>query len=284
MKNILIILVGESYRSGGQQTRIRGTRNYKLRQLLASKSHISLVNKLSKDNNVFVSLNTYKLNEIDDNILYKYYNTKTQLIDSTFYDPYLPHHYDMLNETFNKIKSGLNNYDYIITIRMDCYLKHYFIDNLILDSSKILFTHIDGNMDVNNNYIPIECSILIIPNKFYYKIYDNTIYNICHDIFDKLLKNGLSMNDIGIMTNTTHVCCTSLGWNPFYILVGRDYSTTYSNKGQCQAAVEYYFNIKDHKLIHDINKTVLYWKPYLNIDTLEENLEKLNILEFDCTD
>lgn len=280
MNNILIILTGESYRSGEQTTRTRGTDNYKLRQLLASKSHVSLANKLSKDNNVFISLSTYKLNEIDDNILYNYYYTKTQLLDSIFYDKCFSGECDHLNEVFNRIKPRLNNFNYIILIRIDYYLKKYCIDNFILDQYKILFTHIDSNFDINNNYIPINHGLIVIPNKFYNKIYDNTLYNLHHHSREKLLNNGLSINDIGFMTNTLHVCNTNLGWNPFYIQVGREYSNKYSNDEDCQSTIEYYYDINENKMVHDINKTVLYWKSYLNIDTLEENLEKLNILEF----
>ena len=43
---LCIVFWGESYRSGSQMTRLRGTNDYIKRQILASKSHISLINIL----------------------------------------------------------------------------------------------------------------------------------------------------------------------------------------------------------------------------------------------
>jgi len=43
---LLLVLNGESYRSGHQMTRTRATGNYIERQMLAQKSHIKLINHI----------------------------------------------------------------------------------------------------------------------------------------------------------------------------------------------------------------------------------------------
>ena len=45
---LLLVLNGESYRSGSQMTRERGTKNYVERQFLECNSHIKLINEINK--------------------------------------------------------------------------------------------------------------------------------------------------------------------------------------------------------------------------------------------
>ena len=82
--SLLIVFWGESYRSGGQISRTRGTQNYIERQLIASKSHIDMINKLKYNYEIDVFINTYKLNISDDNNLINFYieNSRKQIFNS----------------------------------------------------------------------------------------------------------------------------------------------------------------------------------------------------------
>ena len=70
--SLLLVLWGESYRSGKQMSRTRGTNNYVERQLLASSSHINLINNLKTQHETDVFINTYELNIRDDSNLLNY--------------------------------------------------------------------------------------------------------------------------------------------------------------------------------------------------------------------
>jgi hypothetical protein len=278
--NLCIVLHGESYRSGPQLSRTRGTDNYIKRQLLASKSHISLINSLKeKGNNIDTILNTYKLNEKDDNNLINYYKKETHIVISQFHDSIFPGEGDFLNNMYDLVTPILNSYDFIFFIRIDLYLKKYCIQNIILDTDKIQFAHIDSNIEIqnlNSTNFNICHHLMLIPKRFYNIITNKIMYNSIHQIRTNIINSGISINSVGLMINTTHICSTDLGWNPLYIQVGRNYNNLYSTKGPYQMCVEYYYDNIEHKFIHDIDKTLKYWAPYLQTDTLDENLKLLN--------
>ena len=83
------------------------------------------------------------------------------------------------------------------------------------------------------------------------------------------------------MVNTLHVCTTNLGWNPFYIQVGRNYHRGYNTHCDYGEFVEYYYDNISNTLIHDPAKTVELYKNVLNIDSLEENLENIKVSTFE---
>lgn len=282
---LCIVFWGESYRSGPQISRLRGTNDYIKRQILASKSHISLINSLKeKGVNIDTILNTYKLNEKDDNNLMNYYKNFSNLISTTFNNNIFPSESDFLNNMYDNVTAILDNYDFILFIRIDLYLKKYFIENVKLDINRIQFAHIDSNQDINNidiNIINICQQIMIFPKSLYYTILNKYIYNSTHGILSQLTKNGITYNSIGFIINTMHICSTDLGWNPLYIQVGRNYNGTYSINGASQNTIIYYYDIYKHKFINDMSYVIKQWEPYLNTDTLEDNMILLNENNFE---
>ena len=281
-KTVLVVLNGESYRSGSQMTRTRGTGEYIKPQILASRSHIKLVNELkNKGYNVDVCINSYKLNTKDDELLLKYYNANCNVVKSILNDKNFGSEHNFLKQLNKTIIPIMNNYDFIMYVRIDLYLKQYFFENLKLDENKIIISHIDSNvvdLKTAKDMFVSHC-LITISKKMYIAIEENMIG---HNLRNFLLnKRHIKPNEIEFMVNTLHVCSTDLGWNPLYIQVGRKYSDKYSNTENCQNSIEYYYVPDNNKFIQDINKTTLYWKPYLTIDGLNENLEKLNENSFE---
>jgi hypothetical protein len=93
MSKLLLCLWGESYRSGPQLSRTRGTNNYSERQLFASQSHIDLIEQIKTtfDISTDIFINSYKLNDTDDNILINFYkNNNVNLIKYNFYNEVFP--------------------------------------------------------------------------------------------------------------------------------------------------------------------------------------------------
>lgn len=108
---LLLVLNGESYRSGSQMTRTRGTSNYYERQMLASMSHIKMINaiKYKYDIDTDVLINTYTLNDNDDNKLIDIYKSNNvNIVRSNFHKHLFNCEHDMLN----------NNYDNTIDLHL----------------------------------------------------------------------------------------------------------------------------------------------------------------------
>lgn len=280
---ILTIFWGENYRSGPQMTRTRGMNDYIRRQILASKSHIKLVNMLkNQGHNLDIILNTYKLNPNDDNNILQYYQKNTNLILKFFYDSQFSDELAFFQNMFKNVLSNEildNKYDFVLFIRIDLYLKKIFFETLKFIPEKISFAHIDSNINTNSNNFLICQQIFIVP-KIYYNILPS-LQQHPHYFKDEMIEKGIPIDNITYMINTLHVCSTDLGWNPFYIQVGRSYNNQYNINCSCCSTIEHYYDTKTHTFIHDTSKTTEKWKDYLNIDTLEQNLAELQENSFE---
>jgi len=274
--SLLIVFWGESYRSGSQMTRSRGQNNYIQRQMFASQSHINLINKLNKKFNIDVFINTYELNKNDDaNLINFYLNNGVNICKKNIHQKIFPNENMMLNNiydnTFELIKN--KNYDFILFIRIDLYLKKYFIENINFDNN-IKFAHIDSNLDTthaNKTGLKGICQqIMLYPKNFFYVIQNKIIYNANHDIYNKLVQNNISNNYIDYFVNTLNICSTDLGWNPLYVQVGRKYSLFYNHYNN-----NYVYDKSSNLLIFDKDKTTAYWNNYI---INEENLENNEIM------
>jgi hypothetical protein len=282
---ILLILWGESYRSGLHMTRTRGTQNYIERQLFASQSHIDFINHIKHTHNVEtdVVIKSYKLNEEDDNKLIKFYKDKANLINHMLHDNLFSSESLFLNDMYNDTCELIANncYSHVLYIRIDIYLKKYFTKNITFDE-KIKFAFIDSCMLIeksNNEKIKNICQqIVIYPKSFFYVIQRKIIYNATHEICNHLIQNNVSENDIVFLVNTLHICSTDMGWNPLFVQVGRNYNALYNNKLLHQYTIEYIFDNESKLLLLDKDKTVNYWNHYILNEEAAENLEICKIV------
>jgi hypothetical protein len=270
--SLLLVLWGESYRSGKQMTRTRGTKNYLERQHIACDSHINLINKLNTEYKTDVFINTYKLNNIDDNNLIEYYKkNNVEILKYIFHDNIFSSEEHFLDNMYDNVNNLLEtiNYDYVILLRIDLYIKSMFIKNITLEPDKIQFPHIDSNMDFNMEHffltkeIAICHFIMICPKKFYDIIKKKIIYNTTHSIYNKILNSGISIDNVKFMLNTLHICSTDSGWNPLYIQVGREYKLLYN---EIEGSTYIYEN---HNFVLDYEKSIGFCNEYMNKETEE---------------
>jgi hypothetical protein len=277
---LLTIFWGESYRSGSMGSRSRGQNDYMKRQLLASESHTRCINKLKEmGHSVDTILFTYQLNDNDDSSLLNYYRRHTNIIKAVFHEKLYPDERALFDGIFQSLKPHLPHYDGLMWIRLDFYLKKYFIEHLNPKLDKIQISHIDCNLAPMYfvESFQICHNIVYLPKQFFYVI-QNDILNRAehpHRFKDIMILNGISLYDIHYMIDTLHVCSTDMGWNPLYIQVGRAYSREYHTGIHRGESVNYYYDEEKHQFMYDPSKTVEKWKPYLNEDNLEDNLEAL---------
>lgn len=167
----------------------------------------------------------------------------------------------------------IDQYKYVLFIRIDLYLKNIFFEIFTLHEDKILFAHIDSNTSIGVNEIGISHLIMAYPCKLYKYLKEKNVYNSTHEMRHKLILSGLPKENIGLIVDIFHVCSTDLGWNPLYIQVGRYYNNSYNLYSIFQHTIRYYYDQNIHEIKDDINKTIKYWEPHLNKDTLQELLE-----------
>jgi hypothetical protein len=230
MNEVLFIFIGESFRSGGQNSRVRGNLESIKGQINACYSHIRFIEYVKQKfniNSVKIYLNTYKTKYFEKMLkIYEPY-----LLDYTLYDDVIGLN-NLFHDSIDKIneKENIEKYDFIFYIRIDLFLKYYFYDSFFPNPEKILFPSIcfiPHNLTKNRH--PRNSDMMIyIPKKMYQNI--RNIY-IDHLGWEILVKNGLTYNDMDTIINTYHDSDSQKDFNPMYKIVNRPECTTFHSEG-----------------------------------------------------
>jgi|694.fasta_scaffold79452_4 hypothetical protein len=260
---LLLVLNGESYRSGNQMSRYRGTKNYIERQFLACKSHVKLINVIKDKYNIDTDLiiHSYKLNETDDNNLINYYkNHNINIISVTFLPSICENEKKFLNLTYDKINEHLFRYDGCLLIRIDLYLKEFYIQNFVFDD-KIRFPHIDLNHTINiTKKFPVCHVFIYYPKKYFHVIENKIVYNSTHEIYENLITQNIHNSEIDFCINTIHLCTTDCQSNPLYCQIGRKYVANY----YFNENTFYLYDKELNQLVFNKELTYKKWEEYSN--------------------
>ena len=233
MKGIFIF-IGESFRTGGQHSRKIGNHSSYDEQIIASKSHINLIEFL---------INKFNLNKNDIKVMLTTYNTKFNNNLINIYKDYLfsnsvnivPENQrvgitNLFNYTFNKIKNIKELIDFIFLIRIDLFLKKDFYNIIDLNWNTINFTcncwnecpKCDGHPRIND-------TMFFFPKKYFN--YLNKII-LFHTTWEFLIKNtDLTYDDLDYMIKTYHDSNTQNDFNPYYRIVNRPECQTWHSEG-----------------------------------------------------
>ena len=118
-----LILFGESFRLGGQDTRNRGSDESYSGQINAAKSHMELLQQLQNQNiNMDVYISSYHT-KFDEDLKNIYSNN---LIGFDFYENLIGVT-GLIHNSINKI-SDIQCYEFIFFMRIDLFLKNRFIE------------------------------------------------------------------------------------------------------------------------------------------------------------
>jgi hypothetical protein len=241
-----------------------------------------------------VILNTYNLNEFDDKDLLSYYHYKSKLIGEIFHPTIFPDESTFFRVMFDLASKFQETYDLILFLRIDLYLKKYFIETYTPNPEKVLFAHIDSNCDLDEynkdkkRGFNIAQIILSIPKSFFWlltnKCFDQSPHP--HHFRNHLVSFHVSPKDIDFIVRSPFLCSTCSGWNPLYIQVGRNYSNCYRKDcNSSSRAVEYAYDYENDIFIEDRSQTIDKWSDMLETDSLEENLVNLKESTFlECLD
>jgi hypothetical protein len=260
----LLVLDGESFRIGPQFTRVRSASLEGInRQKLASYSHLRLINflkdKFNCDTDVLIS--SYKFNEPCDTMLIEWY--KPFIIKCIYFDSLFQHE-DIFHQVTNSIVQSfdLSQYTFVLFIRIDYYIKKYFLQR---------FTHIDDSvryvhMDYNGG--GVAHTIIYLP-KIYFHLLNTPIENNFRAKWSGL-NNIKDTVKTDLFINSYHSCATNLNWNPLYSNVCREESFFRENKGERYINGEKVQGLEDTEYDH-LERT----------DTIKENLQLIEENRFD---
>jgi hypothetical protein len=214
----LIILFGESFRLGGQDSRNRGSQESFDGQIKASNTHVILANILKENQDCDIEFYIASYNTQFDEEINNIYSSK--LIGYDYYE-HLIGPGELIHNTLNKINN--NKYDFILIQRIDLYLKEEFIKIFNTKWDKILFPSICFKPHHKIGIHPRVNDMMIFFPKKYYKYLKDFRYG--HSAWHDFIKmTDLKYEDIDTMINTYHDSDSAKDYNPLYYIVNRHVS------------------------------------------------------------
>lgn len=257
----LLVLTGESFRLGGQMTRSRSDSPESTnRQKIATYSHLRILNYMKSAFNVDtdIFINSYTLNPSHDAMLLDWY--KPYVVYSEFKETILESENILVLDTNHKILAmGLDEYDFVLFVRIDMYMKKYFFSRFTKLDNFVRYGHLDCNTG------GVCHNLIYLPKKYFSFLENNSIENDIRSphISETILKKVIPRIEIDYFIRSYHSLSTDLYWNPLYSQVGRDESFNRENIG------ERFIN-NTNVTIHDSE-----YDHLLHTDTIAENLKLL---------
>jgi hypothetical protein len=223
MKRGLCIFFGEAFRQGGNECRLRDTDLGFQTQQESSISHNSLIKKLELIGyTIDIALHTYTT-KFEKELLSWYSNI--------VYSNFIHANYgETKHAVHNTVQNALKNisydiYDFIFILRFDMYLKELFIANFDPTWNKIMFMNAMHHL-ANSKLPHISDPCIFIPRAYFFEnkwkgLLENTHHLLYHQACGELIKNGLTMNSIGFISEKTYPTNTEQFRNPYFRLNSR---------------------------------------------------------------
>lgn len=257
----LLVVSGESFRSGGQVSRKRDNNSDTIeKQRLASYSHVRIINylktKFNIDTDIFI--NTYELNPECDELLLKIYGSN--VIYSNFRKTPASRCEEFHAQTNSFVSElDLSPYEFILFVRIDFYIKEYFLSRFTKIDDKIRYGLLDyGTLGILHD--------LVYMPKRYFNLINVDIYSNFRNPHNgaDYVSRMVGIHAIDHFINSYHSLSTNLNWNPIFTNVDRAESLNHECRGQR------YINYKKVYVENDGE-----YDHLVGTDTIEENLKLL---------
>jgi hypothetical protein len=231
-KKGILVLFGESFRSGNMGSRTRDCEECIETQKLASQSHQEFIQYIQRNHNLTldVMIDTYDTKHQEQ--LKGYYNRPA------FYShPELLGWDNISQHAVNQIDK--NKYDFILLTRMDIFIKPEFYKTFKPSWKKIMFlspVESDDTPDVKCSFSKSETVYYPVVNPtfvFFPASYFYTLQQIKmgHDAWKHFMETyQLTEKDMGFMSDYQFNTNSANQQNPYYKMVGRPESTSLFDK------------------------------------------------------
>ncbi len=239
----LILLLGESFRTGTQNSRIRGNPDSYSAQIDACNNHLNFFYFLEKIYNIDVSLHITTYNTVYNDQLfniYKNYLTSYSILN----EPDGVGLHNLYYKSLCDIKN-IDEYDFIFYFRIDIFLKPYFFD-IFNPFWKTIHFNFPMSIKENGHVIidePRVSDIMIfIPRKYYSYLDKFYLYHSCWFIL--INKTDLNSDDLDFMIDTFHDSDSFKDYNPLYYIINRPIEMNFFSFGYRFNKTDFYDNIK----------------------------------------
>jgi len=225
-KRGLLVLIGESFRSGTQGTRTRGTPESHDAQIEACKSHVKFMEYVQKQHGMNMSVYVATYDTQYTNELLDVY--KDRMVGNKVFN-----HVVGLNNLFQHACSDvtdIHQYSCLLYVRIDLFLKDHFSTVFQPRTKMILFPCICWVLaNRHNSYPRINDMMIMVPRKYYSYL---PKMNICHELWDILCTStDLTNDDLDVMIPTYHDSDSYKDHNPMYYIVNRPETTKFHSEG-----------------------------------------------------
>jgi len=217
----MIVLMGESFRLGGQGNRNIGSEESFQGQMEAADSHLAFMRDVKRKFEISsdILLNTYRT-RFDAELLNKY--SKNDL-EGTIHPNFNPSQIGLqgiFDQSCEMISGELAGAEFVQFIRVDLILKRSFSDLFYPETEKILWPSAcffgwhkhDGSPRVSD-------TMLYVPKK-YFDLIRNKEIRFGHEGWSHL-RSRIGSENQGLMLGTLHDSDSAKDWNTMYWMSGR---------------------------------------------------------------
>jgi hypothetical protein len=221
----LVVFTGGSFRLGSQGNTSLGDSLSYTQQIEAAQSHIHFLKNLNVDVRICTYSTQYDTKLVN---VYKHYKPCVRFIKGGLLG---------LDSLFHMCLDDIEEYDYLIYIRLDLFLKDHFSEVFDPTWDTIRFPTICWKQDsVIGKHPRVNDAMLFVPKKYFIHL---PYIHITHETWRLLVSEGhLTSNDLDTMINTYHDSDSEKDYNPLYRVVNRPEQLHWHSKG-------YVFNKED---------------------------------------
>jgi len=230
-KRVAFIIRGEAFRKGSQGNRNHGTQYTYNEQKEACATHMKLLRKLETLGYIVdVFIDTYSTQY--DAELEGWYAGMVR--KATFHKHHLESQAKLMEDSINLMKSAQIDYDTVLIVRMDLFLKDKFIDEYDPSVDTVQFVSVmwtqnyktpKGNPRVND-------VIFHFPKGYFdslSSLYTSGDHNN-HDILDR--EPLRYEEDYSLLTQNLHDSDSEKDFNPYYRMIGRKENPVWFDAGK----------------------------------------------------
>lgn len=210
----LCVIIGESFRSGGNGSRNVGQQETVEEQKKAIDSHIRFIKAIQNKYNIDIDVVLHTAYTPYINDVYQWYTSNTNVIGYNI----VPKGIGLTNAFRFSLSSqkDVKHYQSVICFRIDVFLREYIDEIFNPLTGKIIYTWRSASS--LTKILTVNHSFFCLPQKFLaYLKYDFSKLWVTHDMITKFLP----YKDDEPLIYTRHTAATERGWNPLLYIVNR---------------------------------------------------------------
>lgn len=228
---LLLAIVGESFRCGGQHSRNTDSAIGALGQAKATASHIDWIDYIFNEHGITIDIQFigYETRWTDKLIQsYEPYNCE--------YTMYKYHHKDRTQLANSISIQNLESYDSVLYIRPDLCFREYFKELFDPEWNKLYYPSVacgfrpnqPDSYNILQNALQrprVNDTMMFVPSLYFDKVIRSGHVKLYHEAIEHYVdSHRLAISDFGFMLPSLHDSDTAKEYNPIYKMVGRDES------------------------------------------------------------